>query len=121
MLAEVIDFIRPASCPMAYAPKDSPTSAFRSMRKAGSVQNKRAPRYCDAPLLRLSGSPTNLRRPAVIRQAIRSGYIAMRVPAGARENVRKFRVLQSNTVDFDHDTVSAITESSAGVSNERIG
>src|SRR5438067_8962217 len=33
------------------------------------VQNKRAPRYCDAPLLHWSGSPSNSRRRAVIRPA----------------------------------------------------
>src|SRR3954467_15850118 len=38
---------------------------------AGQCTNKRAPRDCDALLLRLSGSPSNLRRPAVIRQTIR--------------------------------------------------
>ena len=44
--------------PMVYAPKDSPTSALRSTRRAdgrttggGIVQNKRAPRICGALLL----------------------------------------------------------------------
>jgi hypothetical protein len=32
MLADVIAFISPRSCPMEYAPNDSPTSAFRSTR-----------------------------------------------------------------------------------------
>src|SRR5437763_12362326 len=108
MLAEVIHFISPGSWPMAYAPKDSPTSAFRSMRAMEWRQctNKRAPRYCDALLLRLSGSPSNLRRPAVIRQAIRPS-IRQRVCPQKCSEIRRFRWA---AVDFDHEGVIEITK-----------
>src|SRR5437763_10050179 len=47
-----------------------------------SVQNKRASRDCDALLLHWSGSPSNSRRPAVIRPATmprRSQWTCLRV------------------------------------------
>src|SRR6266480_615035 len=41
MFAEVIDGIRAASLPRAYAPNDSPTSAFRSIRMTQAINHKR--------------------------------------------------------------------------------
>src|SRR4051812_45890450 len=79
---------------------------------AGQCTNKRAPRDCDALLLRLSGSPSNLRRPAVIRQTIRLSISQLVCLLDTSEIRGFYCVFWEDAFDFDHEHVMEITEAS---------
>src|SRR3977135_3188314 len=61
------------------------------MTEGSRRTNKRASRYCDAPLLHWSGSPSNSRRPAVIRPATCPPEKAMGMPAILLRNIDESR------------------------------
>src|SRR5690349_24623732 len=79
------------------------------------VQNKRASRDCDAPLLHRSGSPSNSRRPAVIRSATCTDLRQWLYRPAAVCFSRKSTKPKTAEFAAAHDFVVALTVSSEAI------